>query len=546
MKEDLERRISEVCEDLFGAAKGAELTRPEEQFGDFSTNVALRLAAELGRKPRDIADELAAELRQALTDDISEVSVAGPGFINLTLADGALLEGLKAKPSQSREGQEVLVEFGDPNPFKAMHIGHLYSYIVGDAICNLLEAAGADVRRLSYHGDVGLHVAKAIWAMQKDGYDPDSDSPAGGIGTFYARGAQAYQEGGAAKDEIDRINTQVYAQDPSVKKLYDAGKTGSFADFDRTLKELGIRTDRRYLESESSPAGIEMVRRNTGKVFTESEGAVIYEGEKAGLHTRVFITGKGLPTYETKDLGLTSLKDSDYPKAGLSIIITAHEQAEYFKVMLAALAEINPDTADKTRHISHGFVSLSSGKMSSRTGDVYSAVNLLDDVEKAAKKSFPDTARDIQLGAIKYAFAGHRLGGDLVYDVSESVSLEGNSGPYLQYAHARARSILRKAEAGGTNAKPAGAASGLEPDERPLVRKIGECPEVVDKAVAELMPHHICTYLYELAQTFNRFYERNRVIGDPREALRLNLVRNYAETLQFGLGLLGIAAPDKM
>ncbi len=179
--------------------------------------------------------------------------------------------------------------------------------------------------------------------------------------------------------------------------------------------------------------------------------------------------------------------------------------------------------------------------MSSRTGDVYRAVNLLADVKKVAGKLFPDSAHDIQMGAVKYAFTKHRMGGDLAYDIDESVSLEGNSGPYLQYAHARAKSILRKA---GKEGSLEGAE--LEADERLLVRKLTEYPEVTDRAVQELMPHHICTYLYELAQVFNRFYEHNRVIDDSRETIRLGLVQQYAETLQFGLQTLGMVAPDNM
>lgn len=543
MRQELEQKIASACKDVFQADSDVELTRPEPQFGDFSTNIALKLAKQLGKNPREVAETLAVKLRETLTGQISKVDIAGPGFINLTLNDKTQLEGLKAKPVQTYAGQEVLVEFGDPNPFKAMHIGHLYSYIVGDAISSLLEVAGANVKRLSYHGDVGLHVAKAIWAMQKDGYNSNTivEPIKNNIGMFYEKGAKAYDEDKEAKEQIDGINGQIYENDPAIRGLYNEGKERSFANFDQTLKELGIKNDKRYLESKSAPAGTEMVKQNTGKVFKESDGAVIYEGEKAGLHTRVFITGKGLPTYETKDLGLTTLKDKDYPDAKLSVIITAHEQAEYFKVMLAALGEINPAVAKKTKHMSHGFVSLSSGKMSSRTGDVYSAANLLEDVKKVADKLFPDTAHDIQMGAIKYAFTKHRLGGDLAYDINESVSLEGNSGPYLQYAHARARSILRKAGKDGELED-----AELEADERLLVRKLTEYSEVTDRAVQELMPHHICTYLYELAQEFNRFYEHNRVIDDPRETLRLGLVQSYAETLQFGLQTLGMVAPDKM
>lgn len=545
MKEQLEQQILAAVQALFGVAVDIDLTRPEEQFGDYTTNVALQLSKQVGKNPREVGEALAEKLKTDLVKDVSDVSVAGPGFINLKLNDGALAGLLNTRPQQSLAGREVLVEFGDPNPFKAMHIGHLYSYIVGDAICSLLESAGATVRQLSYHGDVGLHVAKAIWGMQQGGYDANKvgDAVMNNIGLFYAQGAKAYEQDETARQQIDEINQQVYAQDLAVKALYDEGKARSLGNFGETLKELDIKNDKKYFESESAPAGLETVKQNIGKVFVESEGAIVFEGEKVGLHTRVFITGKGLPTYETKDLGLTELKHRDYPQAARSIIITANEQAEYFKVMLAALKEIDPDLAGKTRHMTHGFVSLSSGKMSSRTGEVYSAVNLLADVEQLAKKLYPNTTHDVQIGAVKYAFIKHRLGGDLVYDVEESVSLEGNSGPYLQYAHARACSILQKAadQAGGLPRDVE-----FEADERSLVRKISEYPEVIDKAVNELMPHHVCTYLYELAQTFNRFYEKNRVIDNERQAVRLGLVKHYADTLRSGLDLLGIAAPDKM
>jgi len=178
--------------------------------------------------------------------------------------------------------------------------------------------------------------------------------------------------------------------------------------------------------------------------------------------------------------------------------------------------------------------------MSSRTGNVYSGTSAIEDIEKAIKESYPEASDDVRNAAIKYHFLKHRLGSDLVYDVEESFSIEGNSGPYLQYAHARARSILAKADGVGRLGED------FDEGERSLARKISEYPEVVDKAVNELMPHHVAGYLYELAQTFNRFYEHNRVIGDEREEARLALVNKYADTLKSGLNLLGIVAPDKM
>jgi arginyl-tRNA synthetase len=261
------------------------------------------------------------------------------------------------------------------------------------------------------------------------------------------------------------------------------------------------------------------------------------------LHTRVFITSKGLPTYEAKDLGLVELKNKDYPNAARSIIITANEQTEYFKVMLAALKEFDEQLANKTKHIAHGFLSLSTGKMSSRTGNVYGAQDLLDGVRAEVERKYPDSGvkEIVYLAAVKYSMLKHRLGQDIVVDVKESVNLEGNSGPYLQYAHARAKNILAKAG----EAKEV-KSTDLDDNERSLVRKLSEYSEAVEKATKELMPHHVATYLYELSQVFNRFYEKSHVLGDEREAIRIKLVERYADVLKEGLGLLGIIAPDKM
>jgi len=547
MYEELKQAVKDAAKKLFGADIEPELSRPDEKFGDYATNAALQLAKKAAASPPQIARQLIDELKS--TAGIKEASVAGPGFINFRLTDEALARAVSsaAEPARPLAGQEILVEFGDPNPFKEMHIGHLYSYIVGDAISSLLESQGASVKRLSYHGDVGLHVAKAIYGLQH------AEGQAAGhetieeenyLGAAYALGAEKYEADPAAKEAIDKINIQIYERsDPAINKLHEDGIKLSFDYFDKILNLLSISNDKRYLESQTTPAGLQLVKENTGKVFTESQGAVIYEGEKAGLHTRVFITSKGLPTYEAKDLGLVKLKAADFPQAGRSIVITASEQSEYFKVMLAALSEIDKPLADKTTHLSHGFLSLSTGKMSSRTGNVYPAMKLLLEVKKAVHELYPESEvrKDVTFAAVKYAFLKQRLGGDIVLDVDESISIEGNSGPYLQYAHARACSILAKAGKNGAEVP-----AGWDASERSLALKISEYPEAIGKAAAELMPHHICTYLYELAQTFNSFYEKSRIIGDEREAVRLGLAKAYRQVLQNGLGVLDIAAPEKM
>ncbi len=546
--EKIKNAVKAEVKELFNIEIEPELTRPDEQFGDYATNVAMQFAGQLGKKPREIADHLAQKLQSS--EGIAKVEVAGPGFINIQLTDEVLArQAFEHKIERPFAGQEILVEFGDPNPLKAMHLGHLYSAIAGDGLARLFEEAGAKVHRLSYHGDVGLHIAKCIWAVQQSlqetGENIDhlaaslSDK---NIGELYALGAKSYEEDENSSNSIKQINEHIYKRDDEqINKIYDVLVPKSFEIFDQIFSELGINYEKRYLESESAKIGEELVKQNTGKVFEQSQGAIVFKGERVDLHTRVFITSERLPTYDAKDLGLVELKNRDFPNASQSIVITAHEQAEYFKVMLAALAEINPELSKKTSHISHGFLSLSTGKMSSRSGDVYAANNLLEQVKEEVKSQYPDSQvnQDVYLAAIKYTFLKQRIGGDVVFNIEESVNLHGNSGPYLQYAHARARSILAKSDKQGNPIQ-------FEADERSLARKISEYPEAVKKATQELMPHYVCTYLYELAQNFNHFYEKNRVIGDVREDTRLALVKAYADVLKNGLSLLNIAAPDKM
>ncbi len=544
MKAKLEAALTEL------AGAPVVLTRTEPQFGDFATNIALQLASQKGQSPREIAEEIAEKLRQQ--PEITEVTVAGPGFINMRLSDRALLEGLQAKPAQTLAGKTVLAEYSDPNPFKPLHAGHLYTTLVGDVLSRIIEAAGAHVIRLNFGGDVGPHVAKSMWAIVKNlgGEYPAKlaeveDRPKW-LGERYVEGNNAYEDSPEAQAEIKDYNRRVYEihdqndHDSALAQIYWTCRQWSYDYFQVLYNELQVKPFDRFIpESEVTPLGVETVRAEQANgVFIESDGAVIFPGDQFGLHTRVFINQQGLPTYETKDVGLSLTKWRDYPNFDESIITTANEQTEYMKVVIAAIKQFAPEPAERTRHLTHGMVKLAGGvKMSSRKGNVVTALDLLE----AARQAAPDASEDTILAAVKYALTKNRLGGDIAYDPKESIALEGNSGPYLQYAHARARSILAKLG----DVTPLTEAA-LEPDERSLTVKLGQFTEAVDLSVAELLPHHICTYLYELAQEFNRFYEKNRVLDDPRQAIRGGLVLAYANTLKQGLDLLGIVAPERM
>lgn len=554
--EEIQTGIQTACKQLFGNdVPEIKLTRPDEQFGDYATNVALQLARKLNKKPRDIAETLAADLSKQLTNTVQEVSVAGPGFLNIKLTDAALSAMASSQPKKSLASQKIPVEYSDPNPFKPLHAGHLYTTLVGDMIARLLEQAGAEVIRLNYGGDVGLHAGKSMWAIIKylGGESPEklNDIPEGErpgwLGDRYVEGNSAYEDDQTAKQEIIATNKRVYQiheqndKDSAFSRIYWTCRAWSYEYFQTLYQQLQVHPFDRFIpESEVTPLGLQTVKEHTGDVYEQSDGAIIFDGEKHGLHKRVFINSEGLPTYEAKDVGLSLTKWRDY-HFDQSIIITAHEQAQYMQVVIKSIQQFAPEPANRTRHFTHGTVTLKGGvKMSSRKGNAVMALDILDSARKAGEVTGTKPDEHTILAAVKYAFAKHRIGSDIAYDPEESIALEGNSGPYLQYAHARARSILHKADS--VTSKP----ENLEAGERSLLRKISEYPEIVDRAVEELMPHHICTYLYELAQTFNSFYERNRVIDDPRQAVRLGLVTAYANTLKAGLTLLGIHAPDRM
>jgi arginyl-tRNA synthetase len=560
MKADIIQTIADACRELFDVDVTPELTRPDEQFGDFATNVALQLSKQVGKNPREITEALHVKIRENLSDTVAKVDIAGPGFLNLTLSDVALQAMAAQAPARPLEGRKVVIEYSDPNPFKPLHAGHLYTTLVGDTIARLVERAGAETIRINYGGDVGLHVGKSMWAILRwlEGEDaeklndiPVTERPAW-LGERYVEGNNAYEDDESARAEIVAVNKHVYQlhesgdQASPFAHIYYTTRQWSYDYFAELYKQLQVHEFDRYIpESEVTPLGLATVREQQAKgVFTESDGAVVFAGEQFDLHTRVFINSEGLPTYETKDVGLSLTKWQDY-HFDESIIITANEQAQYMQVVIAAIRQFAPDPAERTRHLTHGVVKLQGGvKMSSRKGNVVTALEILDAARAAGAETGTNPSEETILAAVKYAFARARIGGDIVYDPKESIALEGNSGPYLQYAHARARSILAKATAPRADEPHA---TSLETGERSLLRKISEYPEVVEKATAELMPHHICTYLYELAQAFNSFYEHNRVIGSgEREATRLDLVRRYADTLRAGLDLLGISAPDHM
>ncbi len=567
IQEKIKNRILETVKAMSLNPREIVLEHPADlQFGDYSCNVAMMVAKEAGMNPRELAEKIKTEIENDLPLEIEKVEVAGPGFINFHLSRTFFTESISDIVAAGEEygksnrlaGQRIMIEYTDPNPFKEFHIGHLMSNAVGESLSRLIAFQGAVVIRANYQGDMGLHVAKTMWAILKD----KEHFPTGEemlvdriryISNCYVEGSKAYEEHDHAKNEIHVINKKLFEKtDQEINLFYERGRTWTLEHFEEIYRKLGTKFDYYFFESEMSLLGMDIIQDFLQKgVFEESDGAIVFKGEKYGLHTRVFINSQGLPTYEAKELGLNTVK---FEKENLdqSIIVTANEQNDYFKVVLEALRHINEPVALKTMHISHGMLRFASGKMSSRKGNIITGESLLTDAEQMIHERImdreydgtlkTDIAEKVAVAAIKYSVLKQAIGADIIYDAERSVSFEGDSGPYIQYTCTRARSILGKAD-------------GVETDFENIPVEISEVekllyrfPETVERAGKDYSAHHVATYLVEIARAFNAYYAGTKIIdpSDPFSTYRIALTKAVSIVLQNGLDLLGIEVPEKM
>lgn len=556
-----------------------ELKYPEVSFvvehpadmnnGDFSTNVAMVLSKQLGKNPKEVAEEITKQLR--ITNDelrIKEIEVAGAGFINFYLAKEFFIDNVDRIASSGDElgknkildGKKIIVEYTQPNPFKPFHIGHLMSNTIGESLSRIIESSGASIIRANYQGDVGPHVAKAIWGLLQKGM-PDENlsvsNQAQYIGECYSFASSKYEDDIEIKKEIDSINKKIYERsDEKINGIYDYGRRVTLEAFEEIYKLLGTKFDYYYFESEVAPIGLQIVNEYLSKgVFEKSDGAVIFNAEKFNpkLHTRVFVNSHGLPTYETKEIGLTFEKFTKL-SPDLSIVTTAVEQAEYMKVVECAISQINPQYAEKMKHITHGMMRFASGKMSSRTGNVVTGESLLSDckeiiMEKIADKDFDTELRNeiinkVAVSALKYSILRSSIGGDIIYDFEKSISFEGDSGPYLQYSALRAKSVLFK-----SNTQIKIEKEKLEDWKVTNLEKLlARYDSVVVHAIQTYSPHFITTYLTDLAGEFNSFYGGEQILDrhDGTTPYRLAITEAFFKTMKVGLHLLGIELPSRM
>lgn len=555
----IEERIKGALEDALLALglspKEIELEHPVELLhGDFASNIAFSLSKDAGKSPKELAEDIVSFISSRGDIEIEKVEVAGPGFINFFLSKKFLEASVKEVLDNEDEwgknnllsGKKIMVEYTQPNPFKPFHIGHLMSNTIGESISRLVEFSGAEVKRANYQGDIGLHVAKALWAIGREGFDArDIDQ----IGKAYTYGHEHYETDEVAKEQIVELNKRITEKDSDLMEIYEVGLHTSLNHFEDIYKMLGTTFDYYFFESQSLPEGLKQIDRGLKEgIFEESEGAVVFRGEKYGLHTRVFRTRYGTSTYETRDLGLPIIKYKEFPFS-TGVTVTAVEQSSYFDVVFKAFSLLNPDFKGDLKHISHGMMQLQEGKMSSRKGNVITGEALLHDVRNKALLRMKDSGRTaseeiadaVAVSAIKYSVLQQGTGKNITFNPEQALSFEGDSGPYLQYTNARILSVLLKAKEEHVETKVG--ESGGTSVEKLLYR----FPEVVRRATKYYEPHYVTTYLIELAGAFNSWYGQEKILdGTPNASHKLAIAQAVSITLQNGLWLLGIRAPEQM
>jgi arginyl-tRNA synthetase len=539
------------------------------EHGEWSTNIALTQAKSVGLPPRQIAETLVNQLRQQQL--FTQVTIAGPGFINLVLQPHTYIEALNTLDSKFGQldlgqGQQVMMEFGQPNTHKAFHVGHLKSAISGLALVGLLENYGYQVIKANFYGDVGMHVAKCTWGAKQLGL------PAGvetmnvhermkWIDRCYVHGANEFKDNPQAEAEIRQINTEIYNHaDTENLKLYEQLKQWSLEHLNDAFAQIGVVYDRQYPESEVFAPAAEIVKRHQESIFTFNDGAWIFDGKSVGLTTWVFLTGEGHPTYEAKDLALAELKFQEYPQLTKSLYTTSVEQSERFKVMFYVLGLIYPDLAGKSKHIPFGWLLRDNKKTSSRMGDSIKGMDIIAEAQAQAEKLIAETknytdsekteiAHTVAMAGLKFLILSHEFHKDINYDPEQFVSFDGFSGPYLLYALSRAQSIWRQAE---QNTPQFGKyqISELKVEiEQKLGKLLLRYPEFTQAASENYAPHLLCNYLYDVAQTFNQFYTQCSVLNadtQTQKESRLALTAIVVHVLESGLRTLGIKPLARM
>ena len=570
----LAAKASEAIKAVYGAEVDpatlqVQVTRKEFE-GDFTLVVFPLL-----RMTRQSPDATGTALGDWLVANCPEVASYNSvkGFLNLSLSNLYWREALAAIVEDGSYGQlpatgrRVMVEFSSPNTNKPLHLGHIRNNLLGASVSDLLKAAGDEVVKATLVNDRGVHICKSMYAWQQrfHGATPESTGKKGDhlVGDCYVEFAKMEKEDPSVMDKVHEMLVKWEEGDPAVRKLWETMNGWVFDGFEQTYKALGITFDRTYYEHDTYLLGKELVNRGLemGVFVKDPDGSVWCDLTADGLDRKLLLRSDGTSVYITQDLGTAERRFSEY-KLDSHIYVVGDEQNYHFQVLKLILKKLGFDWADQIFHLSYGMVELPEGKMKSREGTVVDADDLIEKMYQEAKATSEESGklegisdeekerlyRMIGLGALKYFILKVDPKKKMLFNPKESIDFNGNTGPFIQYTHARICSILRKA-AEQDLAAALDPKVELSPKEVRLVKILGAYPQKVGEAAAAFSPALIANYCYDLAKEFNQYYHETPILKEPdREVLqmRLELISTLASVLRRGMKILGIDLPDRM
>ena len=596
-------KASEAIKALYGADVEAStlqvaVTRKEFE-GDFTLVVFPLL-----RITRQSPDATGEAIGSWLVANCPEISAFNSvkGFLNLCLSNVYWQETFKSIAEDPDFGQlpstgkRVMVEFSSPNTNKPLHLGHIRNNLLGSAVSDLLKAAGHEVIKTTLVNDRGVHICKSMYAWQKrfDGATPESTGKKGDhlVGDCYVEYARMEKENPDIINDVHKMLVDWEAGDPEVRALWSTMNQWVFDGFDQTYKALGISFDKTYYEHDTYLLGKELVQQGLEKgVFIQDpDGSVWCDLTADGLDRKIVQRSDGTSVYITQDLGTAERRFAEN-NLDSHVYVVGNEQDYHFQVLKLILAKLGFDWASRIYHLSYGMVELPEGKMKSREGTVVDADDLIQKMYEEAKATseesgkldeMPEDEKDvlyhmIGLGALKYFILKVDPKKTMLFDPKESIDFNGNTGPFIQYTHARICSILRKAaeldgvpsgktvaarglvnggtagEAGGglkrSGSFPDGDSVQLSPKEIRLVKLLNAYPQKVGEAAAAYSPAVIANYCYDLAKEFNQYYHETQILREPDKdilAMRLVLIDTIARVLRRAMKVLGIELPVRM